>query len=165
MAENESFEAFDLTVLYAGHPAGIWLSASSRLGAIQAVPRTDPTLFPLNDLKDDAAWFRRAIDQGAAVPDQGSRFGSLLRELVFGVDEISSLFRRTRGAAGAARRPLLLRLLAAPEEVAALPWELIADPDGDASPLVFAPDVHLVRAARDRRYPLRVEPIAPPLNV
>jgi hypothetical protein len=164
MADSDHFEPFDLSVLYAGDPAGIWLSASSRLGAVHAVPRRDPSMFPLHELGNDAAWFRSAIDHGTHVPDQASQFGGVLRNLVFGVDEIASLFRRTRGAAAASSRPLLVRLLAAPEAVAALPWELLLDPDG-SSALVFAPDAHLVRVARDRRYPLRSDPIAPPLNV
>jgi nucleoside-triphosphatase THEP1 len=159
------FETFDLSVLYAGERSGIWLSASSRLGAVHAVPRRDSPLFSLRELADDASWFRQAIDSGTGVPDQAARFGGELRDLVFGVDEIASLFRRTRGAAGAASRPLLVRLLVAPEELAALPWELLVDPDDGASPLVFAPDAHVVRVARDRRYPLRVDPVAPPLNV
>lgn len=165
MPDDAEFEPFDLSVLYAGNPAGIWLSASSRLGAVNAVPRRDPILFPLQDLADDAKWFRSAIGEGRSVPDQGAQFGGLMRNLVFGVDEISSLFRRTRGAAYAASRPLLVRLLAAPEPVAALPWELLLDPEDPRTPLIFAPDVHFTRAARHRRYPLRLDLVTPPLHV
>lgn len=165
MPDAHEFEPFDLSVLYAGDSAGIWLSASSRLGAVNAVPRRDASLYPLDALLDDTEWFRSAIREGSAVEDQGAEFGGLLRDLVFGDDEISSLFRHTRGAASAASRPVLVRLLAAPEPVAALPWELLRDPDDPGTPLVFAPDAHFVRVARNRRYPLRVEPVEPPLHV
>jgi hypothetical protein len=165
MPDETEFEPFDLSVLYAGDAAGIWLSASSRLGAVNAVPRQDRSLYQLTELLNDADWFRSAIREGKAVVDQGARFGGQLRDLVFGVPEISLLFRRTRGAAYGASRPLLLRLLAAPEEVAALPWELLRDPDDPSTPLIFTPDAHLTRAARDRRYPLRLNPVTPPLHV
>ena len=163
MPDEAEFEPFDLSVLDAGSQGGIWLSARSRLGAVNAVPRTEE--HRLVELQDDAEWFRNAIRDGRAVDDQGARFGGQLCDLVFSGEEIPSLFRRTRGAAAANSRPLLVRLLAAPETVAALPWELIRDPEDKTLPLVFAPDVHFVRAARDRRYPLRLEPIAPPLHV
>jgi hypothetical protein len=163
MADEAEFEPFDLSVLDAGHGAGIWLSASSRLGAVNAVPRKDPR-YQLAELQNDADWFRSAIHRGESVADQGARFGCQLRDLVFTADEVALLFRRTRGAASAASKPLLVRLLAAPEPVAALPWELLRDPDDPATPLVFAPDVHLFRAARDRSYPLRLAPVAPPLH-
>lgn len=162
---EEEFEPFDLTVLFAGEPAEIWLSASSRIGAVQAVPRPDPAAFSLAELSADADWFRTAIAEGRPGALEGARIGRRLHDLVFGVEEIASLFRRTRGAAAGIRRPIVIRLLAAPQAVAALPWELLADPDGDGRPLAFAPDSHLVRLARDRRYPLRVEPIRLPLNV
>ena len=165
MHDDAEFEPFDLSVLYAGNPADIWLSASSRLGAVNAVPRRDPSPFLLPDLTDDAEWFRSAIREGRRVPDQSAQFGGQMRDLVFGIDEISSLFRRTRGAAYAASRPLLVRLLAAPEPVAALPWELLLDPEDSETPLVFAPDVHFTRAARHRRYPLRLNLVTPPLHV
>jgi len=164
MADEAEFEPFDLSVLDAGHRAGIWLSASSRLGAVNAVPRKGPR-YQLAELQNDADWFRSAIRKGESVADQGARFGGQLRDLVFSADEVALLFRRTRGAASAASKPLLVRLLAAPEPVAALPWELLRAPDDPATPLVFAPDVHFVRAARDRRYPLRLAPVAPPLHV
>jgi hypothetical protein len=163
MLDELEFEPFDLSVLDAGSQGGLWLSASSRLGAVNAVPRTDE--HRLAELQNDADWFRAAIRDGRAVADQGAGFGTQLHDLVFSGEEIPSLFRRTRGAAAANSRPLLVRLLAAPEAVAALPWELIRDPEDLSTPLVFAPDVHFVRSARDRRYPLRLEPIAPPLHV
>jgi Subtilase family/AAA ATPase domain/CHAT domain len=162
--ETDYFEPFDLNVLMVGKPEEVWLSASSRLGAVNAF-RADTSAASIADLTTGADWFGDHIRDGKPGREKAIHYGGQLRDLVFGVDEIASLFRRTRGAAAAQRRPLAIRLLAAPEPVAALPWELLLDPDDAAMPLVFAPDAHLVRAARDRRYPLRVDLIAPPLNV
>jgi hypothetical protein len=162
---SEPFETFDLAILFAGKDNAIpeiWMSAFSQLGSIQAYPREKPEAFAVDDMVAMGREFRAAIRTGAFA-DLG-RWGDRLRDLVFGVHDIGSLFRRTRGAAAAAGRPLLLRIMAVPEWLAALPWELMTDPDGD-EPLVFASDVHVARNARDRHYQLRDQPIAPPLHV
>jgi CHAT domain/AAA ATPase domain/Subtilase family len=162
--DTDYFEPFDLNVLIVGNPQEVWLSASSRLGAVNAF-RADTDAVSIADLTTGADWFGDHIRDGRPGREKAIEYGGQLRDLLFGIDEIASLFRRTRGAAAAQRRPIAVRLLAAPEHVAALPWELLLDPDDGVTPLVFAPDAHLVRVARDRRYPLRVDLIAPPLNV
>jgi hypothetical protein len=96
----------------------------------------------------------------------GADLGGALRDLLFGEPEVLALFHRTRGAAADSGRQLLVRILAAPSALAAVPWELLLDPDGGTHQfLTLAPDAHIVRAARSRIYPVRNQPLAPPLNV
>ena len=95
-----------------------------------------------------------------------TQVGSQLQELVFGVPEISTLFRRTRGAAADRGRQLLIRLMAAPHTVAAFPWELMTDSDGGTHRfLTLSPDAHIVRLARVCTYPVRQVLIKPPLRM
>ncbi|MGH9223158.1 MAG: CHAT domain-containing protein, partial [Acidimicrobiales bacterium] len=159
------FVPFDLTVLFSGGTTDLWLSASSRLGAVNAVPRSQAAQFALGPLSDRAQWFRDAVGRGEPGQADGELLGHQLTDLVFGVPEIASLFERTRGAASAEAKPLLVRLLAAPEDVAALPWELMADPQRRDRALVMAPDTHVVRMAKVRTYSPRVAPVTPPLHM
>src|SRR5262249_55971756 len=96
--------------------------------------------------------------------DLAEGLGKSLRELVFSVDDVSLLFQRTRGAAAAAGRQILFRILAAPHRCAALPWELMYDPEVD-TPLTLTKDCHVVRLGRVRTYPLRKPALETPLRM
>lgn len=154
-------EPFELQVLFTGSDQAIWVSAGSRLGSVLALPA--PKV--LDEFKAHARWFRDTVGSGGQDPGRAKEIGRILCEATFGVPEISGLFRRTRGAAAAAGRPVLLRLFVAPADAATLPWELILDPDTSDDCLALAPDVHLVRTAQVRTYPLRNTPVSPPLNI
>ncbi len=167
MAELEPFE---LSVLAppGGNGRRLWLSAVSRLGAVHGVPRrlqgTMRTAF------DGAAGtFGQRVRTARPDPQWALELGWDLAELVFGVPEIDSLFRRTRGAAQERGRQLLVRIQAAPTSAATIPWELLADPEAARTAagahLAFSPDTHVVRTARARTYSVRAEPVALPLNV
>jgi hypothetical protein len=165
------FETLDLSVT-SGSGGQLWLSALSRLGVVHGIPSTgnpavQPSELALSALAELANEFRRAIGQGrrqeltpaAGVPD-------FLRRLVFGVDEVLQLYQRTRGAAVHEHRGLVIRVLASPAEVAALPWELLPDPDrGVRGALTLARNVHVTRLARSRTYPVRNSPLPPPLRL
>jgi hypothetical protein len=157
------FEPFDLSVLL-GPDENVWVSAVSRAGAVHGVPRGGgaiPTLGELEDLTDD---FLNAI--ATAAPQPATDLGAALRDLLFGEPEILGLFHHTRGVAADQGRQLLVRLLAAPRNLASVPWELTLDPDGGMHRfLSLAPYAHLVRAARSRTYPDRIERLSPPLNL
>lgn len=60
---------------------------------------------------------------------------------------------------------LLVRILAAPQDIAAWPWELLLDPQQPERFLTMARDVHVVRSGRSRTYPVRQATIEPPLNL
>ena len=157
------FEPFDLSVLL-GPENRVWVSAVSNAGAVHGVPRGGgavPSLGELQDLADD---FLDAI--ATAAPQPGLDLGRALKEILFGEPEILGLFHHTRGVAADHGRQLLVRVLAAPRELTAVPWELTLDPDeGIHQYLTLAPYAHLVRAARSRTYPVRTDPLAPPLNL
>jgi len=158
-----SFETFDLSAIYVAGDQ-ILLSASSRLGSVNALPRAAGA-WPLEGLADRTRRFNATVGRGAPGDDLASEIGRHLTDLVFGVPEVLALFQRTRGAAVDQGRSLLLRVLAAPQAAAAAPWELLLDPATDDRQLAFATDVNLVRLAQSRTYPVRQLPIAPPLNV
>lgn len=158
-----SFEPLDLAVLYVDSDE-VWLSASSRLGSVNAL-RRDAGRAALDTVSDDLRRFETTVARGGDGSDITAKLGRKLTDLAFGAPEIVSLFQRTRGAAIDQGKQVLLRLLAAPRRAAALPWELLIDPGTESMPLVFAEDVHLVRMAQARTYPVRRTPIAPPLQV
>lgn len=85
--------------------------------------------------------------------------------MVLGVPEIATLLHQTRGVAAAAGAQLLVRILAAPQDIAAWPWELLLDPQQPERFLTMARDVHVVRSGRSRTYPVRQATIEPPLNL
>jgi hypothetical protein len=158
------FEPLDLNVLV-GRGGQLWVSARSRLGAVYAVPRRRRAGWPA-DLREAREILGDAVLFANKVPDQARAIGSMLQQLLFGDPEVLALFQRTRGAAADQGRPLLVGVLGAPHEVAALPWELTLDPEGGRHEyLTLAPDAHVVRLARARTYPIRTDPIPPPLHL
>ncbi|MFF0817922.1 CHAT domain-containing protein [Rhodococcus sp. NPDC003318] len=163
------FEELEISVLAAGDD--IWVSAQSRLGSVFAVRRPQPAwTFPADlvgrSVTTPAVWLRDAVRH--ARSDAGSQaraVGAALTDLVFGVSEVGTLLQRTRGAAGLSGAQVLVRILAAPHGVCAWPWELMLDPEQPDRCLAMARDVHVVRSGRSRTYPVRQEPVAPPLNL
>jgi CHAT domain/Subtilase family len=160
---TRALDVFDVSVLGAG--SHLWVSANSSQGSVYGVPRARPT-WALDGPTVPADWLSTAVrhaqrEAGQAALDVGRQ----LRDLVFGVPDIAALFQQARGAAGSAGRQVLLRVLVAPEEVSAWPWELIIDPQRPDQYLTLARDVHIVRAGRSRTYPVRAEPVEPPLNL
>ena len=161
---GRGFEPLDLSVLGAGDRQ-LWVSAHSRQGEVHGVPRPIPA-FP--DLPGNGAlqgWFGTAIRQAQRRREEALAIGAVLRDLVFGVPEIASLLEQTRGVAAARGAQLLVRLLVAPSDIAAWPWELLVDPQNPHRFLAMARDAHLVRTPRARTYPARQTPVAPPLQV
>lgn len=155
------FEQLDMNVLV-GKGGQLWVSARSRLGAVYAVPRAK---WP-RDLTDATETLADAVRFADPVEDQAKAIGAMLSDLLFGDPESLALFQRTRGAAADQGRPLIVRVLGAPHEIGALPWELTLDPEhGRHEFLTLAPDVHVLRLARARTYPIHTEPIPPPLHV
>src|SRR5262249_46593093 len=150
------FEIFDASIT-GTTPDEVWLGAISRLGAVHGVPR------PLNktvSVTDHVDRFRQSVRTGLRNPSFAGETEELLTQLLFGVPEIHALFQRTRGAAAESNKPLLLRVMPTPHSIAALPWELLLDPErGPHRYLNLAPDVHIVRLARVRTYLVRTAPI------
>jgi hypothetical protein len=163
---SRGFELFDLSVTL-GPNLVPWVSAASRLGHVHGIPRVDSGIPPLADLLDSVYDFVDAVQfaERETLPD----LGPALKQIAFGEPTVTELFQATRGVAAEHGRELLVRLLASPH-LAALPWELLPDPgkgrsDRDGGFLALAPDVSLVRLARGRTYPIRVERLEPPLNL
>jgi hypothetical protein len=161
---DRHFEPFELSVLGAeGH---LWLSAHSEQGSVYAVPRPTPEWVFTSGHGTPVEWLKEAIGHARREAfDDALRVGEMLRELVFGVPEVATLFQRTRGVAGSRGVQMLIRVLAAPDALAACPWELLLDPQQPNRFLTMARDSHVVRAGRARTYPIRQEMIAPPLNL
>src|SRR5262249_42839905 len=68
--------------------------------------------------------------------------------------------------AAANKRPLLVRLMVASNNLATLPWEMMADPDGGSHRyLTLARDAHVVRLARERTYMHGRAATKPPLRM
>lgn len=156
-------ETFDISLLL-GPNNELWVSAHSRHGAVHGVPRAGANLPSVAELGDVTEDFEDAIQY--ARPFRGLDVGAALRDLVFGEPEITALFHRGRGAAADQGRQVVVRILAAPARLAAVPWELMLDPEGGTHQyLTLAPDVHIVRAARSRTYPVPSTLLQPPLNV
>ena len=158
------FEMIDLSVTSASEQQ-VWVSAVSRLGAVHGV-RREAREIQLDELKACTEHFRGKVEGAYRDRSFSQKAGALLRDLVFGVSGISALFNKTRGAAADRGRPLLVRLMAAPQSIASLPWELILDPEGGPHQhLTLAPDAHIVRLARIRTYPVRLTPLPKPLRM
>ena len=163
---TNGFELFDLTV-YVGSGLVPWLSAASRLGHVQGIPRRDPKVPSIDEMLDSVYDFVDAVRFAERDPDPLLAQG--LGQLVFGEPAILDLFQATRGAAADRGREMLVRILASPH-LAALPWELLPDPaEGPVESgrrfLALAPDASVVRLARGRTYPVRSDPVDPPLNL
>lgn len=186
-------EVFDLSVLWspigraeesAGNaPEGrVWLSAVSRMGAVHGVPLAASRGGAGDLLGQASRRFQELVGNGMRGAGWAATVGAELADVVFGVPEIATLLHRTRGAALDQGRHLLLRVQGAPALVAGVPWELIADPEGPGRPaalrpdderpvvrpethLALAPDGHVARMARARTYPVRTEPVPPPLRL
>lgn len=163
---DSGFEVFDLSIQL-GPGLRPWLSASSRLGHVHGIPRRDPQVPSLDDLLDSVYDFVDAVRFAEPEPDPD--LARSLGHLVFGEPAVLELFQATRGAAADRGRELLVRILASPH-LAVLPWELLPDPtrrETEAAPrfLTLAPDASVVRLARGRRYPVRREPLEPPLRL
>jgi hypothetical protein len=160
-----AFEPFDVNVLGAqGH---LWLTVRSELGSVHGVARPWPK-WPdaIPNLESPATWLGDAV--GRALRDgwkHGLALGRVLTDLVLRVPEVEALFHRTRGVAAARNTQLLVRLLAAPGEVAAWPWELLVDPQDSSHFLGLARDAHIVRAPRIRTFAIPKGLIEPPLNL
>lgn len=158
------FETLDLTITGENWSEEVggraWLSVAGHHGATHRIPR-DITRELLEAKTRYAASIGRA--EGA---DIGTTISRDLRGLVFGVPEVESIFTRTRGAAASSRRSPLVRVLPTPGPVAAIPWELLADPHGGAHTyLTMAPDVVLARSPRVRTRVVRDLPLPLPLRV
>ncbi|SMD22156.1 CHAT domain-containing protein [Kibdelosporangium aridum] len=155
------FEPFDISVLGAGKH--VWVSAQSRQGSVFGVARRPPEW--RLDTESVAEWLTANVRQAHQVGDRALEVGQVLHDLVFGEPAIANLLAQTRGVAAADGVQLLVRVLAAPQEVSSWPWELMPDPQQPNRFLTMARDVHLVRAGRSRTYPVREATVDPPLNV
>ncbi|MFC9556973.1 CHAT domain-containing protein [Rhodococcus sp. NPDC056960] len=163
------FEELEISVLRAGDH--VWLSAQSRMGSVFAVRRSIPEWKLPNDVTGKSIdapsdWLTDTVRHArtdAASP--ALDVGKVLTDLVFGVPEIVTLLQQSRGIAQTSGTRLLLRVLAAPQDVCAWPWELLLDPQRPDRFLAMARDVHVVRSGRSRTYPIRQAPIEPPLNL
>ena len=171
MAEARQFEVLDISlVLGAGEPGGaqqnLWLTADSSQGSVRAVPVPMPDLARI--LGSDTRpvdWLDGSIRNSQADRELGLALGRELSATLFGPQVVRELFDRARGVAAANGRPLLLRVLGAPNEIAEWPWELSTDPMDPELPIALSRDLHLIRTPRVRTYPLRSAPIPPPLNL
>jgi hypothetical protein len=158
------FEIIDISATGAA-ANDVWLAAVSRLGAVHGVPRSLVRPGTIG-IAEHVERFRQSVRTGLRHPGFATETARFLTDLLFGVPEINVLFQRTRGVAAESGRPLLLRLMATPHSVAALPWELLLDPEqGPHRYLTLAPDVHVARLARARTYLVRTAPVSPPLKM
>ena len=159
------FEPFDLSIL-AAPDARLWLSAHSEQGSVYGVPRNAPSWKFGAGPQAPVEWLTEAVAQARPdAPDDARRVGRILMELAFDVPEVATLLHQTRGVAASRGAQLLVRVLAAPQELSALPWELLLDPQQPDRFLTMARDCHVVRAARSRTYPVKRAVIEPPLNM
>lgn len=164
MPSTRPLEPFDLSVLRSDDEH-VWLSVVCRQGNVHAVPRKLPA-WPAGLASETISeWLGSAVGMALPRRDQGARVGHALGAVVFGLPEVADLFAQTRGVAASEGSQILVRLMAAPGDVAAWPWELMTDPADPSRPLTLARDAHVVRAARTRTYPIRQGPIEPPLNL
>ena len=157
------FEPLDVAVLRA--PAGkLWVSATSRSAAVHGVLRDGKDVPTYTELKELTRNFHTAVEKASL--GQGRTIGSRLTHLLFGADDLRGLFDQTRAVAADSGRSLLVRMLAAPLELQAVPWELTMDPaGGDGRFLALAPASHLVRVPLSRTYASPRERLRPPLNL
>ncbi|MFD6063597.1 CHAT domain-containing protein [Rhodococcus wratislaviensis] len=169
MGPTPGFEALEISVLRAGDH--VWLSAQSRMGSVFAVRRPIPEWKLPNDvtgktIDTPSDWLTDTVRHARTdAATHALDVGQVLTDLVFGVPDIVTLLQQSRGLARTTGTQLLVRVLAAPQEVCAWPWELLLDPQRPDQFLAMARDVHVVRSGRSRTYPLRQTPIEPPLNL
>lgn len=160
------FEYFDISINLG--PEGVpWLSAQSSVGFVHGVPRTAADVPRLDDLLDQVYDYTDSI--AFAEPEPDPALASALGTLVFGEPMVLRLFHATRGVAADKGARLLVRVLASPH-LAALPWELLPDPESWGSSessryLVLAPDVQVARMARGRSYSARPRILNAPINL
>ncbi len=172
MENAAQFEILDLGITYAA-TSEVWVSALSRIGAVHGVPvgvegAAPPGGFDLSPggLRECVEQFRRAVEFGRRDPDLGRAIARVLGELAFRVEEVRALLQRTRGVAADRGCSLVVRVQAAPQSLADLPWELLPDPEaGPNRYLTLAPNTHVARLARVRTYTVRAEPLPPPLRL
>lgn len=161
-APSRPLEVFDVSVL--GAADHLWLSVSCSQGSVFGVSRALP-VWP-ESVGEPVEWLSRAV--GHALPasgDQAKEIGQILTRTVFDVPDVGAMLLQARGAAAAVGGQLLIRVLAAPRDVASWPWELMLDPQRPDRFLTQARDVHVVRSARSRTYATRLTPIEPPMNL
>lgn len=158
------FEPIDIAVTRASDTE-FWVSLSSKYGAVHGVAvQIKPA--ELQELDSAVQVFRTRVKTGQPDQEFQRSLGKRLMELVFSERESLTLFQRTRGAASANGVPLLVRVLATPASAAALPWELMLDPEpGPQQFLTLAPDAHLTRLARARTARIDTRPLPPPLRM
>lgn len=169
-------EVFDVSVL--GAADHVWLSVSCAQGSVFGISRPLP-VWPAG-IDDPLSWLSTAVRHARLeAGGQAQEIGRILTDLVFGVPDVAGLLLQARGAVAAAGGQLLVRVLAAPHDVASWPWELMIDPQRADQPAVLdsqqratssgfltqARDVHVVRSARSRTYATRHAPIEPPMNL
>lgn len=161
-APGRPFEVFDVSVL--GAADHVWLSVNSSQGSVFGVSRPLPA-WPA-EASEPVRWLSDAVRQARPeAGEQARQVGRILTDLVFAVPDVAAMLLQARGAAAAAGGQLLIRMLAAPREVATWPWELMTDPQRPDRFLTQARDVHVVRSARSRTYATRQAPIEPPMNL
>ena len=162
--QGRPLEVFDVSVLGAG--SHVWLSVQSNQGSVFGVPRHMPDWALIGAGTSPVDWLTGAV--GYARHEAGAEalaVGQALSDLIFGVPDVTALLQQARGAAGSVGAQLLVRVLAAPQQVSAWPWELLVDPQHPDRFLTLARDVHVVRSGRSRTYPVRQSPVEPPLNL
>ena len=161
-APGRPLDVFDVSVLGAGDH--LWLSVSCSQGSVFGVSRALPQ-WP-DGLGEPVEWLSGAVRHARAeAGDQAKEVGQILTDLVFAVPDVAAMLLQARGAVAAAGGQLLIRVLAAPRDVATWPWELMLDPQRPNQFLTQARDVHVVRSARSRTYAIRQSPIEPPMNL
>ena len=154
-------EVFDVSVLRGdGH---IWLSAHTAQGSVFGVPRPLPNWDAAT--ADPCAWLADAVGRAREARQGGLKVGRALTELLFGAPDVAALLQQARGAVATAGGQLVVRILAAPHDVSAWPWEFLVDPQRPDEFLTLARDVHVMRSGRTRTYAVRREPVEPPLNL
>jgi len=154
-------DVFDVSVLRGdGH---VWLSAHTAQGSVFGVPRPLPVWDAATP--DLGAWLNDAVGRARDARAGGLAVGRVLSELLFGAPDVAALLQQARGAVAAVGGQLLVRILAAPHDVSAWPWEFLVDPQRPADFLTLARDVHVVRSGRTRTYAVRRDPVVPPLNL
>lgn len=150
--QGRPLEVFDVSVLGAG--SHVWLSVQSNQGSVFGVPRHMPDWALIGAGTSPVDWLTGAV--GYARHEAGAEalaVGQALSDLIFGVPDVTALLQQARGAAGSVGAQLLVRVLAAPQQVSAWPWELLVDPQHPDRFLTLARDVHVVRSGRSRDVP------------
>lgn len=164
MSFTRPLEPFDISILLADNDK-LWVSTVCRQGTIHAVPRKLPAWPGFLGGETPSRWLTTAVLHGLRVEDESLELGRALGEVIFGLPDIAALFEQTRGVAAGEGSQVLVRIMAAPHEVAAWPWELILDPSDQNRYLAKSRDTHVVRSARTRTYPVRTRHLEPPLNL